>query len=183
MCGLAGLLSFAPDRHPVEEKLLLEMREAVAHRGPDGAGLWLAEDRRIGLAHRRLSIIDLSAAALQPMASLDGRYHIIYNGEVYNYREIRRELEALGHTRWQTDHSDTEVILNAFAEWGIECLHRFRGMFAFALWNAEERALWLVRDRLGIKPLYYAIDSHGVAFASEIKALLRDPRRERAVDE
>jgi asparagine synthase (glutamine-hydrolysing) len=183
MCGLAGILSFAPDRHPVDEALLLDMREAVAHRGPDGAGLWIAEDRRIGLAHRRLSIIDLSLAALQPMASLDGRYRIIYNGEVYNHREIRRELEALGHTRWQTDHSDTEVILNAFAQWGIECLQRFRGMFAFALWDVEARALWLVRDRIGIKPLYYAVDSRGVAFASEIKALLRDPRRERAVDE
>jgi asparagine synthase (glutamine-hydrolysing) len=183
MCGLAGILSFDPLRHPVDERLLLAMREAVAHRGPDGAGLWVAEDRRIGLAHRRLSIIDLSAAAAQPMTSLDGRFHIIYNGEVYNHRELRRELEARGHTRWQTDHSDTEVILNAFAEWGIACLDRLRGMFAFALWDAREGALWLVRDRMGVKPLYYALTPRGIAFASEIKALLRDPNLPRAVDE
>ena len=183
MCGIAGILSFAPDRQPVNGDLLLAMREAVAHRGPDGEGLWLSADKRIGMAHRRLSIIDLSAAALQPMASLDGRFRIVYNGEVYNHAEIRRELEARGHRSWQTDHSDTEVILNAFAEWGIACLDRFRGMFAFALWDERERALWLVRDRIGIKPLYYALDRDGIAFASEIKALLADKRRKREVDE
>src|SRR5579883_1307054 len=183
MCGLAGILSFVPDRQPVDSRLLLDMGEAVAHRGPDGEGLWLAEDGRIGLAHRRLAIIDLSAAAAQPMASRDGRFRIVYNGEIYNHRESRRELEARGHTQWRTDHCDTEVILNAFAEWGIACLHRFRGMFAFALWDVAERQLWLVRDRLGIKPLYYAPGEHGIAFASEIKALLRDPSLPRAVDE
>jgi asparagine synthase (glutamine-hydrolysing) len=183
MCGIAGILSFDSDRDPVDGELLLAMRDAMAHRGPDGKGLWLQEGRRIGLAHRRLSIIDLSTAALQPMASLDGRFRIVYNGEIYNHAEIRRELESRGHRRWQTDHSDTEVILNAFAEWGIACLERFRGMFAFALWDARERALWLVRDRIGIKPLYYALDQHGIAFASEIKALLADRRRKRAVDE
>ncbi len=183
MCGIAGILSFAPDRAPVDGALLLAMREAVAHRGPDGVGLFLSPDNRIGLAHRRLSIIDLSTAALQPMVSVDGRFRIVYNGEIYNHAEIRRELEARGHRNWQTDHSDTEVILNAFAEWGIACLDRFRGMFAFALWDERERALWLVRDRIGIKPLYYAIDKDGIAFASEIKALLKDARRRREVDE
>jgi asparagine synthase (glutamine-hydrolysing) len=182
MCGIAGILSF-PSGRPVDERLVLAMRDAMAHRGPDGEGLWLAEDQRIGLAHRRLSIIDLSAAALQPMASIDGRFRIVYNGEIYNHAEIRRELEARGHRSWQTDHSDTEVILNAFAEWGIACLERLRGMFAFALWDARERALWLVRDRIGIKPLYYALDGDGIAFASEIKALLEDRQRRRAVDE
>jgi asparagine synthase (glutamine-hydrolysing) len=183
MCGIAGIFSFDPDRTPVDGQLLLAMREAVAHRGPDGEGLYLSPDRRLGLAHRRLSIIDLSTAALQPMTSVDGRFRIVYNGEIYNHAEIRRELEARGHLRWQTDHSDTEVVLNAFAEWGIAALNRFRGMFAFALWDERERALWLVRDRIGIKPLYYAIDRNGIAFASEIKALLKDPRRRRAVDE
>jgi asparagine synthase (glutamine-hydrolysing) len=183
MCGLAGILAFAPGRRPVDERLLLAMRERMAHRGPDGAGIWVDAARQIGLAHRRLSIIDLSEAALQPMVDVGGRYRIVFNGEIYNHRELRRELEARGRTRWQTDHSDTEVILEAFAEWGIACLDRLRGMFAFALWDAGERALWLVRDRIGIKPLYYAIDDDGVAFASEIKALFADPSRRRAVDE
>jgi asparagine synthase (glutamine-hydrolysing) len=183
MCGIAGILAFPSSRRPVEESLLLAMRDAMAHRGPDGAGLWIDGDRRIGLAHRRLSIIDLSTAAAQPMASIDGRFQIVFNGEIYNHRELRRELESLGHHRWQTDHSDTEVLLNAFAEWGIACLDRLRGMFAFALWDTQESTLWLARDRIGIKPLYYALDQDGIAFASEIKALLCDRQRHREVDE
>src|SRR5471030_794268 len=105
MCGIAGILAFPAARRPVEETLLLAMRDAMAHRGPDGARLWLDADRRIGLAHRRLSIIDLSAAAAQPMASVDGRFQIVFNGEIYNHRELRRQLESLGRHHWQTDHS------------------------------------------------------------------------------
>jgi asparagine synthase (glutamine-hydrolysing) len=183
MCGIAGILAFPAARRPVEETLLLAMRDAMAHRGPDGAGLWIDADRGIGLAHRRLAIIDLSAAAAQPMASVDGRFQIVFNGEIYNHRELRRQLESLGRHHWQTDHSDTEVLLNAFAEWGVSCLDRLRGMFAFALWDTSERTLWLVRDRIGIKPLYYALDGDGIAFASEIKALLCDTDRRREVDE
>ena len=186
MCGLTGLLSFSPDRLAVDGAMLATMRDTMAHRGPDGAGLWVSDDRRIGLAHRRLSIIDLSDAAAQPMrdAGPDGRdLWIAYNGEVYNHRELRAELTALGHTDWQTDHSDTEVILKAYRQWGIDCLHRLRGMFAIALWDGAAETLWLVRDRIGIKPLYYAIDERGIAFGSEIKAILAGPPRERAVDE
>lgn len=182
MCGIVGVLAM-DSRARVSPDALIAMRDAMAHRGPDGIGLWVAADGRVGLGHRRLAIIDLSEAANQPMRSTDGRYYLTYNGEIYNHADIRRELIGLGRTRWQTDHSDTEVILQAFEQWGIDCLTRFRGMFAFGLWDAQERRLWLARDRVGIKPLYYG-EHHGrFAFASEIKALLADPEQPRAVDE
>ena len=182
MCGIAGVMSLSAD-YQVEPGLVTDMRETMVHRGPDGPGLWVDADARIGFGFRRLAIIDLSHAADQPMANEDGSLRIVFNGEIYNHAEIRRELEALGGHTWATDHSDTEVILHAFEQWGIDCLHRFRGMFAIAIWDARERALWLIRDRIGIKPLYYAIHDDRIAFASEIKALLADPRQERAVDE
>jgi asparagine synthase (glutamine-hydrolysing) len=183
MCGIAGALNFDSAPRGVSEQLLCAMRDRMAHRGPDGAGSWIDARGQIGLAHRRLSVIDLAAAANQPMLSHDGGLAIVFNGEIYNHAALRRELQALGHQRWKTDHSDTEVILNAFREWGIECLHRLRGMFAFALWDAGERTLWLARDRVGIKPLYYARDANGIVFASEIKALLVEPTRRREVNE
>jgi len=183
MCGLNGHLSFNPAQYPVDPDLLQAGRDTMIHRGPDGAGLWIDPSRRIGLGHRRLSIIDLSSAAAQPMATPDGRFHIAFNGEIYNHKELRKELEGLGHTHWTTDHSDTEMILHAFRQWGIECLERFRGMFAIALWDDQDKVLWLIRDRIGVKPLYYAQDDKGLVFASEIKAILVDPARKREVDE
>jgi asparagine synthase (glutamine-hydrolysing) len=183
MCGISGVLAFKNSNFQVTAKYLARMRETMLHRGPDGAGLWISPDGRVGLAHRRLSIIDLSNAAAQPMSNGDGSLQIVFNGEIYNHAEIRRELEALGHRRWKTDHSDTEVILHAFEEWGIECLQKFRGMFAIALWDAKATRLWLIRDRVGIKPLYYSIHHGRITFASEIKALLQDPEQVRAVDE
>jgi asparagine synthase (glutamine-hydrolysing) len=183
MCGIAGIMRFGAAPRPVEERLLLAMRDTMAHRGPDGVGAWLSPDRRLGLAHRRLAIIDLSPAAAQPMSTADGRLTIVFNGEIYNHAALRRELEAAGCRTWQTDHADTEVILQAFVVWGIECLDRLRGMFAFALWDAREATLWLARDRIGIKPLYYATDAAGVVFASEIKAILADRQRSHQVDE
>jgi asparagine synthase (glutamine-hydrolysing) len=117
------------------------------------------------------------------MSNEDGSLRVVFNGEIYNHAEIRSELEQIGGHRWATDHSDTEVILHAFEEWGIDCLQRFRGMFAFALWDARNRDLWLVRDRIGIKPLYYSRHHGRITFASEIKALLQDPDQERGVDE
>ena len=181
MCGIAGTLNV--DRHaaPVAMPTLCAMRDAMAHRGPDGSGAWISPDGRVGLAHRRLSIIDLSAPAGQPMGNEDGALQIVFNGEIYNHAEIRRELEARGGHAWKTDHSDTEVILHAFEEWGIDCLHRFRGMFAFALWDGRRRELWLVRDRIGIKPLYWSQHHGRLNFASEIKALLQDPEQPREV--
>lgn len=183
MCGLAGALVFDHGHFAVTEPYLLAMRDRLAHRGPDGAGVWVAPDRQVGLAHRRLSIIDLSAEASQPMANEDGAIQIVFNGEIYNHAEIRRELASRGGHRWRTDHSDTEVILHAFEEWGIDCVHRFRGMFAFALWDGRARELWLVRDRIGIKPMYWSSHHGRLTFASEIKALLEDPDQPRAVQD
>ena len=183
MCGISGVLAFKNSNFQVTAEYLTRTRDTMIHRGPDGAGLWVSADRRVGLAHRRLSIIDLSSAASQPMSNADGSLQIVFNGEIYNYAQIRRELEESGRRRWRTDHSDTEVILQAFEEWGIACLEKFRGMFAIALWDATARRLWLIRDRIGVKPLYYSIHHGRITFASEIKALLEDPDQLRMVNE
>ena len=183
MCGIVGAMSFSGASLRVTEAFLNPMRDAMTHRGPDGAGTWISNDGRVGLGHRRLSIIDLSDRASQPMCNEDGSLWVAFNGEIYNHAVIRKELENTGAHRWKTDHSDTEVILHAFEQWGIDCIDKFRGMFAIALWDAAKRELWLVRDRLGIKPLYYSIHHDRITFASEIKALLQDFGQERAVDE
>ena len=183
MCGITGVLAFKRGNFEVTAAYLVRMRDTMVHRGPDGAGVWISPDRRVGLAHRRLSIIDLSSAAAQPMSNGDESLRIVFNGEIYNHAEVRRELETLGHHRWKTDHSDTEVILHAFEAWGIGCLQKLRGMFSIALWDAKANRLYLVRDRIGIKPLYYSIHHGRIIFASEIKALLQDPDQARAVNE
>jgi asparagine synthase (glutamine-hydrolysing) len=183
MCGISGVLAFQNSRFDVTEEFVVRMRDTMTHRGPDGGGLWISPDRMVGLGHRRLSIIDLSNAASQPMSNADGSLQVVFNGEIYNHAEIRQELVRLGHRHWKTDHSDTEVILHAFEQWGIECLERFRGMFAIGLWDSNAKRLWLVRDRIGIKPLYYSIHHGRITFASEIKALLQDPEQIRAVNE
>jgi asparagine synthase (glutamine-hydrolysing) len=166
----------------LNEATLIRMRDTLSHRGPDGAGIWMSEDGRAGLGHRRLSIIDLSTTASQPMTNEDGTLWVVFNGEIYNHAEVRRELERTGRHRWRTDHSDTEVILHAFEEWGIDCIERFRGMFAIALWDTRQKTLWLVRDRVGIKPLYYSQRDGRLTFASEIKAILADPAQPREVN-
>ncbi|MFN2470684.1 MAG: asparagine synthase (glutamine-hydrolyzing) [Gaiellaceae bacterium] len=183
MCGIAGALSFDNGGFRITEPYVTRMREAMPHRGPDGARTWVDGDGRVGLGFRRLAIIDLADAAMQPMPNEDETVWLVFNGEIYNHAAIRRELESIGSHRWRTDHSDSEVIVHAFEEWGIDCLHRFRGMFALALWDARRRVLWLARDRIGIKPLYFTVRADRIAFASEIKALLEDPNIERAVDE
>lgn len=170
MCGIAGIFSFGGP--PVAEADLRAMTDRIAHRGPDGEGLWLSADRRVGFGHRRLSIIDLSNNAAQPMSNQDGSIQLVFNGEIFNHVELRRELEATGRYQWRTSHSDTEVVIHAYEEWGTACLDRFRGDFAIALWDERQQRLWLTRDRVGVKPLYYALYPGGVAFASEIKALL-----------
>lgn len=182
MCGIVGALAFKNSTFTVTEPYIIRMRDTMIHRGPDGAGVWISEDRRVGLGHRRLSIIDLSAAASQPMCNEDGSLWVSFNGEIYNHTEIRPELEKLGH-KFRTDHSDTEVIIHAYEQWGINCLHRFRGMFAIGLWDERKKELWLIRDRIGIKPLYYSIHNGRITFASEIKALLQDPAQKRVVHE
>lgn len=183
MCGIVGALAFEDSTRPVDEAYIAAMRDAMPHRGPDGAGAWVSSDGRVGLGHRRLSIVDLSELAAQPMSNEDGSLQVVFNGEIYNHAEIRAELQAIGGHRWRTDHSDTEVIVHAWEQWGPEALHRFRGMFALGVWDARARELWLVRDRIGIKPVYWSRHHGRLVFASEIKALLRDPEQERAVDE
>ena len=166
MCGIAGIV--AADRlHPGDRVRAQLMRDVLTHRGPDGAGLH--SDDHAALAHRRLSIVDL-AGGHQPLANEDGSIWVTYNGEIYNHATVRPELEAAGHT-YRT-RSDTEMIVHAYEEWGDDCVHRFRGMFAFALWDAPKRRLLLVRDRLGVKPLYWALSGNRLLFASEIKAIL-----------
>jgi len=166
MCGIAGLMHY--DGRSAEVPRLRRMADAIRHRGPDGEGFFT--DGPLGFAHRRLAIIDLSPAAHQPMATPDGRFVLTYNGECYNFHELRIELEALGHQF--RSRTDSEVVLHALAEWGTRAILRFNGMFAFALWDRRERTLLLARDRCGIKPLYYAVAKNTFVFASEIKAIL-----------
>ena len=183
MCGIVGTLVLEESDFAVTEPYITKMRDTMRHRGPDGGGTWVAGDARIGLGHRRLSIIDLSSDANQPMSNEDDSIWIVFNGEIYNHAEVRAELELIGGHTWKTDHSDTEMIIHAFEEWGIDCLSRFRGMFGIALWDGRNRELWLIRDRMGIKPVYYSFHDGRLVFASEIKALLQDPDQKRAVDE
>jgi len=169
VCGIAGILS--RDGSPVPPVVLSRMGDALAHRGPDGSGQLI--DGPCGLAHRRLAIIDLSAAGQQPMTTADGRWALSYNGEIYNFRELRAELHARGH-RFRSQ-ADSEVLLAALAEWGTDALLRLNGMFAFALWDRAERSLLLARDRFGVKPLYWVERGGLLLFASEAKALLAHP--------
>ncbi|WP_420561193.1 asparagine synthase (glutamine-hydrolyzing) [Tepidicaulis sp.] len=169
MCGIAGYFNW--HGKPADITIAQRMGERLSHRGPDGNGAWAHEN--VALSHQRLSILDLSDAARQPMQSEDGRYTLIYNGEVYNFLELRAFLQARGH-RFHSD-GDTEVVLHALAEWGVEAFKRLNGMFALALWDNQEKTLLLARDRYGIKPLYYSVQSGCLAFGSEIKALLAHP--------
>ena len=170
MCGIAGLFDLM-DRRPVDAGILQRMTRALKHRGPDDEG-YLTEPG-IGLGHRRLSIIDL-AGGHQPLFNETGTVSVIYNGEIYNYREVMSELAARGH-RFRS-RSDAEAVLHGWEEWGEACVERFRGMFAFAVWDGDKRALFLGRDRLGVKPLYWSVLPSGwLAFGSELKALLAHP--------
>lgn len=177
MCGIAGIFHIETAK-PVDPARVERMCDAIAHRGPDGQGIWTAPG--VGLGHRRLSIIDV-AGSPQPMASPDGRHMLVFNGEIYNYRELRQELRGLG-AEFRTD-GDSEVILAAWQQWGVDCLRRLHGMFAFAIYDLDARTLFLARDRLGVKPLFLAPLSDGsVAFASELKALVAHPQLRRDVD-
>jgi len=175
MCGITGFFdTSAALAGDTMRQIVAAMADTLRHRGPDDEGTWVDEAAGVALGHRRLSIIDLSPAGHQPMVSSDGRYVIVYNGEVYNFPDLKSELEGLGN-RFRGE-SDTEVILAAMAEWGIEkAVERLNGMFAFALWDRRERELFLVRDRVGIKPLYYGWAGKVFLFGSELKALRRFP--------
>lgn len=169
MCGIAGRFNFSPSQQ-IDRATLRAMTTALAHRGPDADGYYTGEG--VGLGHRRLSIIDLSTGD-QPLSNEDRTVWTVFNGEIYNFAEIRQELEAHGHV-FRT-HTDTEVIVHGYEQWGTDLVSRFRGMFAIAIWDAPRRRLLLFRDRLGVKPLYYSLLSSGMVFGSEIKALLQDP--------
>lgn len=170
MCGINGIFAYHYAANPVDEGELRRTRDHMRRRGPDGEGQWMSGDSRLGFGHRRLSIIDLSEAGTQPMASADGRFVITFNGEIYNYRELRRGLEQKGRV-FRTG-SDTEVLLHLFAEKGADLLEDLRGMYAFAIYDNAERRVFLARDPFGIKPLYYADDGWTLRFASQVKALI-----------
>lgn len=176
MCGIVGI--FNTDGKPVSAPVLRKMTDVIKHRGPDGEGYWI--NGFVGFGHRRLKILDLSDAAHQPMQSHDGKVTITYNGEVYNFRELRSELEDMGYKFRSA--GDTEVVLNAYHAWGKECVHRFNGMFAFVVWDEKSQRLFMARDRYGIKPLYYWYRNNKVLFSSEIKGLLEHPVLEKSVD-
>lgn len=176
MCGIAGI--FHLNSKPASTVALKKMTDAIAHRGPDGEGVYV--NGAVGLGHRRLAIIDLSPLGHQPMATRDSRYVLSYNGEIYNFNELRVELEALGHGF--NSKTDTEVLLHAWAEWGSSCVSKLNGMFAFAMWDNSERTLHLVRDRYGIKPLYYAVWDNTLLFGSEQKAILAHPESRKEID-
>lgn len=169
MCGIAGI--YRPGQESIERGLIKKMTDVIAHRGPDGEGHFI--DRDIALGHRRLAVLDLTPAGNQPMLTADRRLVVSYNGEIYNFRELRRELEGLGY-RFNS-RTDTEVLLHGYREWGIDLIPKLNGMFAFALWDAKDRELILVRDRYGIKPLYLWRNDKEYVFASEIKAILQHP--------
>jgi asparagine synthase (glutamine-hydrolysing) len=177
MCGIVGIFS---QEEPLERGLLEKMRDTMVHRGPDDAGTWVSPNGTLGLAHRRLAIIDLSPAGRQPMVDRSGRIAIVFNGEIYNFLELRKELENKGH-RFQTQ-SDTEVLIEAYRAWGEVCVTRLNGMFSFCLYDSERGVLFLARDRAGEKPLYYFHTPGRFLFASELKALLIDPAFPRILD-
>jgi asparagine synthase (glutamine-hydrolysing) len=179
MCGIAGAV--------VTESKLLDTRTAVGramlkimHRGPDDHGLFVSDDGRCALAHTRLAIIDLSPGGRQPMSTPDGRFWIVFNGEIYNFRELRQELIRSGEIF--ASHSDTEVLLRLYSLYGADSVRRLRGMFAFAVWDAQKRELFIARDRLGIKPLYYYAADGKVIFASEVRAILATELAPRQID-
>lgn len=204
MCGFVGYLGLT-NTEPINIDVFASMNDAISHRGPDGEGFaffgnYSAQDitdfkakrpdalifreaskRTIALAHRRLSIIDLSTDALQPMQSIDKNITILFNGEIYNHQEIKEQLLEKGHL-FKTNHSDTEVVINAYIEWGIDCIKKFRGMFSIALWDELKETLWLVRDRIGIKPMYYTHQNGRIYFGSEIKAIIEDATIKRAIN-
>ena len=183
MCGIVGAINFKDSSFEISESYIIKMRDTMIHRGPDGSGVWVSPNKNVGIGHRRLSIIDLSESSSQPMFNEDENLCLAFNGEIYNHSEIRKELEATGKYKWKTNHSDTEVVLHAYEEWGLDFIDRFRGMFAIALYDISKGELLLIRDRIGIKPLYYSIHNNRLTFASEIKALLKDPMQISKVNE
>lgn len=180
MCGIAAIFAHSPDAPPVDRDELIAIRDRMLHRGPDGEGIWISEDRRIGLAHRRLSIIDISEAGAQPMWNAERTLCITYNGEIYNYRALRAQLLDKGY-QFRSE-CDTEVLLHLYADKGAGMMNDLRGMYAFAIWDARSRTMFAARDPFGIKPIYYADDGRTIRIASQVKALLAGNRIDTAPD-
>jgi asparagine synthase (glutamine-hydrolysing) len=180
VCGITGILEFGRGPGRIESETLARMRDTLVHRGPDDSGLYVSPDRRVGLGHRRLSIIDLSPSGRQPMSNEDGTVWITFNGEIYNHLDLRRDLERRGHV--YRSRTDSETLVHLYEEEGPEMVRRIEGDFAFAIWDAKERRLFMARDRLGVKPLYYAILPGLLLFGSEIKAILAHPKMARQID-
>ncbi len=177
MCGICGKVYHALDRK-VEESLVKRMSSVLTHRGPDDEGVYIKDN--VGLAHKRLSIIDITPAGHQPMSNEDGSIWIVFNGEIYNYLDLRENLQKKGHIF--SSHTDTETIIHLYEEKGVDCVHDLRGMFAFAIWDENKKRLFLARDRAGKKPLLYVHNREGILFASEIKSLLLDPSVNKHID-
>ena len=179
MCGIGGKIEFKEENF-IEKDFLLKINKFQKHRGPNASGIWISKNKKIGLSHTRLSILDVSKKANQPFINTD--YVLTFNGEIYNFKEIKIILEKKGY-KFNTTNSDTEVLLFAYKEWKTDCLSYLRGMFAFAIWDNIDKKLWLVRDRVGIKPLYYKKNDKGFIFASEIKSILLDKSYKPEIDE
>lgn len=180
MCGIAGVYNFGGREGAMDPTILAQMRDVMVHRGPDDQGLYMSPDRRVGMAFRRLAIIDLSPAGNQPMSNEDGSIWISFNGEIYNHRQLREGLEARGH-RYRS-RSDTETIVHLYEEKGLAAIEDLEGMFAIAIWDSRRQRFFLVRDRIGVKPLYYTVRNGAVIYGSEIKAILKHPWVERDMD-
>jgi asparagine synthase (glutamine-hydrolysing) len=180
VCGICGVFDFGASERAVDETTIVRMRDTMNHRGPDDAGVYISPDRRVGLGHRRLSIVDLSPAGRQPMSNEDETVWITFNGEIYNHAKLRQELEKKGHT--YRSRTDSETLVHLYEEEGPDFVNRLEGMFAIGLWDTRRQELLLVRDRIGVKPLYYAVLPGTVLFGSEIKAILAHPRMSRRID-
>ncbi|MDR3551283.1 MAG: asparagine synthase (glutamine-hydrolyzing) [Candidatus Babeliales bacterium] len=179
MCGLAGYLNLSSSQFSLDDSLLYKLQKSLIHRGPDGFGVWKSAPHEIALVHRRLSIVDLSVAAAQPMLDREQSVVISYNGEIYNHAALRKELEALGYR--YSSNSDTETLIYAYKQWGINFIDRLEGMFAIALFDIQKNELYLIRDRIGVKPLYFSLQGSILSFASEIKALWQLPWNEKKI--
>ena len=181
MCGISGIMYFNKKLF-VKKKQIHNMNLTLKHRGPDASGIWISKNKNIGFGHTRLSIIDLSKEANQPFVDRTKNYILAFNGEIYNYMEIKKKLIDKGY-KFKTKNSDTEILLLSYIEWGLKCVDKFRGMFAFAIWDNLKKKVFLIRDRVGVKPLYYKFDSEKLIFSSEIKAILLDPDYIPEIDE
>ncbi|HEY6900390.1 MAG TPA: hypothetical protein VI233_07100, partial [Puia sp.] len=174
MCGIAGI--FNRKGRTADPSLVRKMTDAMSHRGPDADGLWAEQE--VALGHRRLSIIDLSSAANQPFSDASGRYKMVFNGEMYNFQEVRAMLPDYP---FQTS-GDTEVLIAAYAKWGADCIRHFKGMFAFVVWDRQEKSLFMARDRMGVKPLYYYLNDEQLIFSSEVRSILATGQVEKKID-